>query len=400
MLVSILFTISSIYLIKDLLLPHRFANQASAIISFTSLLWWVINLSDAFDPFIFQASVSVTSGILYFLFILSVDEMRFMSNRLRSVALILAFLHWVFQLYCVGYVYFFNVFLLPDVVLQLLSLTFGVLLFLGIKTSKYSIHRTRIFGKIRFETVFILTYLGILSYLFFIHHDYMAAPRFLFFYLMYFSFFGPYFLLQPLKTLRLYVQSLIFTVLFLILAVFMYGFLSFIGFPEIQTPYQWLFYAFSSLAVIVFLSIFDHIILRLDKLYPFSILRISEFHLLMQQLKGSVQQSQIKTLISSIRIFKSQHHRIHLWDVRNPHFSEPITQETPALAADITMFLQYKETIHFEEIQVLLNRYSQTPLNVNVRSLFNFMLKHSIARISLLQKSRETVGVFAVSLQK
>ena len=125
--------------------------------------------------------------------------MRFMSNRLRSVALILAFLHWVFQLYCVGYVYFFNVFLLPDVVLQLLSLTFWVLLFLGIKTSKYSIHRTRIFGKIRFETVFILTYLGILSYLFFIHHDYMAAPRFLFFYLMYFSFFGPYFLLQPFK---------------------------------------------------------------------------------------------------------------------------------------------------------------------------------------------------------
>ena len=154
MLVSILFTISSIYLIKDLLLPHRFANQASAIISFTSLLWWVINLSDAFDPFIFQASVSVTSGILYFLFILSVDEMRFMSNRLRSVALILAFLHWVFQLYCVGYVYFFNV-SFARCCFTVIVTYFGVLLFLGIKTSKYSIHRTRILGKFVLKHVYI-----------------------------------------------------------------------------------------------------------------------------------------------------------------------------------------------------------------------------------------------------
>ena len=45
-----------------------------------------------------------------------------------------------------------------------------------------------------------------------------------------------------------------------------------------------------------------------------------------------------------------------------------------------------------------MEKYAQTPLNASIRLLHNFMVEYSIIRISLLQKSRETKGVFAVSI--
>ena len=63
MMISILITVMSIYLIKDFLVSHRLAKQISMVISFTALLWLIANLTDIFYPYVFQVSVCIVVGI-------------------------------------------------------------------------------------------------------------------------------------------------------------------------------------------------------------------------------------------------------------------------------------------------------------------------------------------------
>ena len=159
MMISILITVMSIYLIKDFLVSHRLAKQISMVISFTALLWLIANLTDIFYPYVFQVSVCIVVGILYSLFILTMDNMTFLTQPVKKMMNVGMFLYWMAHLYLVLHVYLWDVFLISDTVLSASVLGVGGLLFYGLKKSSHSIYTVRILNKFRFETLFIFVYL-------------------------------------------------------------------------------------------------------------------------------------------------------------------------------------------------------------------------------------------------
>ena len=106
----------------------------------------------------------------------------------------------------------------------------------------------------------------------------------------------------------------------------------------------------------------------------------------------------INELLTKSSLFKSKHHALYLWNIQNLKYSH-VTNNTPKLDPEIILFLQYKETIYSHEIENLLIEYKNTPFQLNVKLLNNFMKTFSIVKISLFQKTNEMVGVIAISLK-
>lgn len=397
MMISILITVMSIYLIKDFLVNHRLAKQISMVISFTALLWLSANLTDIFYPYAFQVSVCIVVGVLYFLFILTMDNMSFLTQPVKKMMNVGMFLYWMAHLYLVLHVYLWDVFLISDTALSASVLGVGGLLFYGLKKSSHSIYTVRILNKFRFETLFIFVYLSILSYWFFINDDYLGSPRLIYFYIMYFLFFLPHYILHPIRCLHLYLKSVLMAGLFLIFSAGVYVGLVFIGYPQINSPFQWLFFLITSLVFIGFFHVLDRVTSYTESMHPFSIIDQASLDSLMHYLKSVTQRSDIKRAMGRFKPFKFSKYRAHVWEVYN-HRSTPMSSATPELDAEIIAFMQYKEIILYEDLPSLLEKYAQTPLNASIRLLHNFMVEYSIIRISLLQKSRETKGVFAVSV--
>lgn len=84
MMINILITLMSIYLINDFIGGHRLAKQTSVVISFTALLWLIANLTEIFHPYTFQVSICIIIGVKYFLLILSIDTMTFLTERRKK----------------------------------------------------------------------------------------------------------------------------------------------------------------------------------------------------------------------------------------------------------------------------------------------------------------------------
>lgn len=242
MMINILITLMSIYLINDFIGGHRLAKQTSVVISFTALLWLIANLTEIFHPYTFQVSICIIIGVKYFLLILSIDTMTFLTERRKKIINLGMFLYWLGHLYLILHVYLWDVFLISDNALALSVLGVGFALFYGVKKSSFSIYPVRILNIFRFETFFILAYLSILIYFFFIANDYLSSPRLVFFYLMYFLFFVPNYFLHPIRCLYLYLKSVIMAGLFLILTGLLYVGLTLIGYPDLNSPFQWLFF--------------------------------------------------------------------------------------------------------------------------------------------------------------
>jgi nitrogen-specific signal transduction histidine kinase len=397
MIISILITVMSIYLIKDLLVGHRLANQISMTISLTALLWLIANLTDTFHPYAFQVSVCIVVGILYFLFILTMDNMNFLAQPVKKMMNLGMFLFWMAHLYLVLHVYLWDVFLISDTALSVSVLGVGLLLFYGLNKSSHSIYGVRLLNRFRFEILFIFTYLIMLTYWFFINEDYLGSPRLAHFYILYGLFFLPHCILRPIRCLHLYLKAGLMAGFFLIFSWCLYVALSLIGYPQIHTPFQWLFFLITSLVLIGFFHIFDRIVSYTESLPPFSMIDHASLDSLMHHLKSVTQRSDIQGAIETFKPFKFSKYRAHIWEVDH-HLSTQLSMATPELDPEIISFMHYKEIILYEDLPSLLQKYAQTPLNASLRLLHDFMLKHSIIRISLLQKSRETKGIFAVSV--
>ena len=59
--------------------------------------------------------------------------------------------------------------------------------------------------------------------------------------------------------------------------------------------------------------------------------------------------------------------------------------------------MQYKEVVNYRELDELIILYSNTPFQNNMITLANFMKKHNIVQIMLIQKSNDIVGISAIS---
>ena len=397
--IAVLYTIVTIYLIKDLFSQNRLANQASTVVSFTSLLWWLVNYSDLFNPYMLETSICVGVGALYFIFLLCYESLTDIRLPIRRGLLYGGFFWWLFCLYQVVHVFLNHTFLLSPLMLKLL--VFGPLFFLMGIFYKYLplTMLNKFLGKIRLEQGFLLAYFFIHIYLFFIADDYMSSPKFYYFYIMYLSFYMPYFFSSPLRTVRLFFHAVIFSVLFLVLGGVYYGLFSMILFPNLSVPFQWLYYFISPIFIVLFFKGFDRISNQCDQFFPFSVINQAQFFRLVDGLKSISKLLDVQQCFLSFSMFKSLKHSAHLWVVQDRKYCNAITQGAPILDSEVLLFLQYKESVHISELDKLLLQYSQTPFQSNVRLVSNFMMAYSIVKISLLQKSREMVGVFAVSFK-
>ncbi len=396
---GILYTIVSIYLIKDLFSTNRFANQASAVVSFTALLWWLVNCSSYFKPYMLEASSSIAVGAIYFIYLLSFDSLNSLNLTVRRVIANLIFFCWLFFLFQALYIFLFNRLFVDFLFLK--SIIFGLIFFimaLYLKYLKISIIPS-LWQRIGLEWGFILTYLFIHIYLFFFQHSYDTSLRFYFFYILYFLFYGPYFIRYPLRTFRLYIHSFFFTLLFLLFGfVYVYSY-QFILFPALEVPFQWFYYFLSPIFLVLFFYTFDRFANLINQKSPFSVIDFSQFTIFVDLLKSISKRNDLKQLLSNYSIFKSTQYSIHLWNLHDDKRCYPITSLTPVLDNEIVLFLQYKEVVYVHDLDMLLIQYSQTPFQSNVRLLYNFMQTYSLIKISLLQKSREMVGVFALSFK-
>ncbi len=395
----ILYTIVSTYLIQDLFPRHPLAKQSSVVVSFTALSWWLINYTDTFQPFILESSVCISVGALYYILLLVVDSFSGISDWFKRTLIYVGLGIFLFFLYQPFHGYFYNTFLLDFATLRILI--FGLIASIAVLFYKYlKLSVTPTVSKfIKLEWIFLFAYTAIHFHIFFMNVDYFTNVRFYFFYIMYFSFFIPHIVTSPITTIRLFSNSLIFSLLFLLLGTLYIFLFTVLEFPILQVPFQYFFYGLTPFLIVSFFYILDLCLKKLDQLYPFSVLNHSQFLFFTDVLKGISKRSDLKQLLINYSIFKSTSNRLHLWTVQENYRSVSLTEESPILDNEIIVFLQYKETVYFQDLNLLVMQYSQTPFQSNVRMISNFMRKFSIVKLSLLQKSRETVGVFAISFQ-
>ncbi|MEK9727454.1 MAG: hypothetical protein VW397_05045 [Candidatus Margulisiibacteriota bacterium] len=62
----------------------------------------------------------------------------------------------------------------------------------------------------------------------------------------------------------------------------------------------------------------------------------------------------------------------------------------------MVIFLQYRDLIHVHELDEIMYHYGHTPFHTNVKQLTEFMKRHNIVQIRLLQQSNEMLGVMAI----
>ena len=395
----ILYTIVSTYLIQDLFPRHPLAKQSSAVVSFTSLSWWLINYTDLFQPFILESAICISVGALYYILLLVVDSFSGLSDSSKRMLIYGGLGTFLFFLYQPFHGYFYNTFLLDFATLRILI--FGLVGFLALlffKNLKLSVTPT-VSKFIKLEWIFLLAYAAIHFYIFFMDIDYFTNVRFYFFYIMYLSFFIPHLVTSPITTIRLFSNAFIFSFLFLLLGTLYIFIFNILEFPTLNAPFQYFFYGLTPFLIVSFFYILDLCLKKVDRIYPFSVLNHSQFLFFTDALKGISKRSDLKQLLVNYSIFKSTSNRLHLWSVQENYRSVSLTEGSPILDNEIIVFLQYKETVYIQDLNLLLIQYSQTPFQSNVRMVSNFMRKFSIVKLSLLQKSRDTVGVFAVSFQ-
>ena len=180
----ILYTIVSTYLIQDLFPRHPLAKQSSAVVSFTSLSWWLINYTDLFQPFILESAICISVGALYYILLLVVDSFSGLSDSSKRMLIYGGLGTFLFFLYQPFHGYFYNTFLLDFATLRILI--FGLVGFLALlffKNLKLSVTPT-VSKFIKLEWIFLLAYAAIHFYIFFMDIDYFTNVRFYFFYMV------------------------------------------------------------------------------------------------------------------------------------------------------------------------------------------------------------------------
>ena len=145
------------------------------------------------------------------------------------------------------------------------------------------------------------------------------------------------------------------------------------------------FYFFSPILMVVLFNIYSRISKIIEKSSIFSIINHSTLLSIMKKLENVTDEKKINALLTKSSLFKSNHHTLYLWNIQNLKYSH-VTNNTPKLDPEIILFLQYKETIYSHEIENLLIEYKNTPFQLNVKLLNNFMKTFSIVKISLFQK--------------
>ena len=399
MLVKLLvvYSVISIYFLKDIFSNHWLSRQSVFVFSFTAFFWWIVNYTDLFIGHQLNSSICVGVGVLYALYLLFLrqydDNMSIMARRCYAG---LGFVVWLFFLYQVVYVLIYQTFLLNETFFQGLIVTLIVIMG-GIFYFLLPMSGSSLARWFSFEWLSLFVYLMIHCYLFFILDDYNRVPRFVFFYAIYFSIVLPLFLKMPLRFFRLYIRSFVFLLLFLMVWQACFLLFQWIHFPTLMTPFHWLFYGLMPFFIILFFNLFDRLIGWVDRQHPFSVVDLNALGYLIDALKRVTTWRQVQRLIDDHLIFRSTDYRLHLWGVQGSMHCNVITSDSPLLDHHIVLFLQYKEYIHIQDESRLLLNYSQSPFQSHVRMLINFMRQHRIVQLSLLQKSREMVGIFALS---
>jgi nitrogen-specific signal transduction histidine kinase len=389
----ILFFISSIFHLKDLVTGSRYSSIAFSVTSLGAIFWW-LGYSLNIDAIFQKATVySVYQSIPLFIFLMLFEKFNEKVKPIRTIILVVSISYWcICILNSIAILAYKTNFIDENILLLSCYLLFIIhILFLLYNSDTFllpqftSIARTEIlinFSAIGF-LILVQQYTGTTLNLFPIIFSILYALVFL-----------PYLIQYSIRTYQIYIQSFIFSIL--VLGV---GFL-YIPYMNVKSfnNQNYLLFLIMPFILILSLKLFYFVINKINSFYPFSIINKDELSKLTAELKITVSLTQIKKVIFNNKLFKSPKHKLFIWVFDHSQLFA-LTDDTPKLMNDLITFMQYREMINYKELDELIINYSNTPFQNNVLILMEFMKQHKIVQIMLIQKSNDIVGISAISCQ-
>ena len=239
--VIILYTIFSIYFIKDLFPKNRLSNHAASVASLSALLWFGMNIGEQHHPLLSEISICIAMSMLYAIFLMYFNLLS-LKQPFKKVFLGCSVIWWTFFAHQGTHMFYYKSLIFNKSELILLSL--GSFLFIFIVFLRY-LKKSSIpilWNKITFEKWLISAFFisHIITFIF--TKDFKSNNRFVCFFIVYLSFFIPHIIAYPIHTLKLYLNSIVFSSLFIIFGKIYHILFTLIKFPYLTTPIQWFFF--------------------------------------------------------------------------------------------------------------------------------------------------------------
>ncbi|MEC8678369.1 MAG: hypothetical protein VXX85_05910, partial [Candidatus Margulisiibacteriota bacterium] len=384
----ILFFISSIFHLKKLVTGSRYSSIAFSITSLGAIYWW-LSYTLNIDVIFHKATVyNVYPSIPLFLFLMLFEKFSEKVKPIRSVILISSTIYWCICLINSIAITGYSTNLVNDSTLMLLCYLFFAIHTVFLLYNSDTFLLPQLTPMVRTEVLVNFSAIGLLA----LTQQYSGPFLHLFpiiFSILYALVFLPYLIQYSVRAYKVYIQSFTFSVL-----VFSIG-SAYLPHVKSFNDQDFLLFLTMPFVLIFGLKLFNFVTNKIDSFYPFSIINKDEFNKLIADLKVTISITQIKKVIYNNKLFKSPKHKLLMWAFNHSHLSS-LTNDTPQLKAELITFMQYREMVNYRELDELITNYSNTPFQNNVMVLMDFMKKHKIVQIMLIQKSNEIVGISAI----
>ncbi|MEC8678129.1 MAG: hypothetical protein VXX85_04675 [Candidatus Margulisiibacteriota bacterium] len=389
----VLYLISSIFQLKNLVFGVKYSKIAFSITALAAINWWLsyeLIIDTAFQQIMVY---SIYPSIPVFIFLMLFAKFYTKTKKLNISILIASLSYWLICTINAVSILAYKTNILNLTTIIYLSYIFFTIHFLYLMYQSDVFLLPQFTPIIRTEVLINICALGLLI----VTNLYSGNILDLFplmFGVLYCLVFLPYLIQYSIRAYQIYIQSFIFTILVISLGNIYRPLL-------IQPTYNkmdYLLFLVIPFILIFCLKLFYAINNKLDTFYPFSIINKDELEKLTDQLKIMVHLDQIKKTIYKNQLFPSKNHHFYLWAFDHSHLLS-LTKNTPNLSKELITFMQYKEVVNYRELDELIILYSNTPFQNNMITLANFMKKHNIVQIMLIQKSNDIVGISAISCQ-